>query len=254
MENIFYIDIVFTYRIMNIIKQFYVEGAGIMVKFSYYGHAAFLLDDGTHKVLVDPFLTGNPTARISADDVDCDFILLTHAHGDHLGDAPHIAARTGAGIVGIPEVIGLCETEAGKTLTSYPMNLGGSLELPFGKVRMTLAQHSCGVPGGIACGFVIYIGGKVIYYSGDTALFSDMQLIGRKDTIDYAVLPIGDNYTMGLEDAAQAAQWVNAGHVIPIHYDTWPVIAQEVNRYKEVTEAMTRAVVCIVAPGDTIEL
>lgn len=225
-----------------------------MVKFSYFGHAAFLLDDGTHKVLVDPFLTGNPMASISANEVDCGYILLTHAHGDHLGDAPAIAARTGAAIVAIPEVISVCEAQAIGEIKSFPMNLGGSLDLPFGKVRMTIAHHSAGVPGGIACGFVIYIGCKVIYYAGDTALFSDMQLIGRKDTIDYAVLPIGDNYTMGLEDAAQAAQWVNAGHVIPIHYDTWPIIAQEVKRYKEVTEAMTRATVCIVRPGETIEL
>ena len=225
-----------------------------MVKFSYYGHAAFLLDDGTNRVLVDPFLTGNPTASIAANEAACDFILLTHAHGDHLGDAPSIAARTGAAIVAIPEVISVCEGQACAEIKSHPMNIGGSLDLPFGKARMTFAQHSSGVAGGIACGFVIYIGGKVVYYSGDTALFSDMQLIGRKDVIDYAVLPIGDNYTMGLEDAAQAAQWLNAGHVIPIHYDTWPIIAQEVNRYKEVTEAMTRAKVNVVAPGETIDL
>ena len=225
-----------------------------MVKFSYYGHAAFLLDDGTNRVLVDPFLTGNPTASIAANEAACDFILLTHAHGDHLGDAPSIAARTGAAIVAIPEVISVCESQACAEIKSHPMNLGGSLDLPFGKVRMTIAQHSAGVAGGIACGFVIYIGDKVVYYSGDTALFSDMQLIGRKDAIDYAVLPIGDNYTMGLEDAAMAAQWLNASHVIPIHYDTWPVIAQEVNHYKEVTEAMTRAKVNVVAPGETIEL
>ena len=225
-----------------------------MVKFSYYGHAAFLLDDGTNRVLVDPFLTGNPTASIAANEAACDFILLTHAHGDHLGDAPSIAARTGAAIVAIPEVISVCEGQACAEIKSHPMNIGGSLDLPFGKVRMTFAQHSSGIAGGIACGFVIYIGGKVVYYSGDTALFSDMQLIGRKDAIDYAVLPVGDNYTMGLEDAAMAAQWLNASHVIPIHYDTWPVIAQEVNHYKEVTEAMTRAKVNVVAPGETIEL
>ncbi len=225
-----------------------------MVKFSYYGHAAFLLDDGTHRVLVDPFLTGNPMASIAESAVDCDYILLTHAHGDHLGDAPSIAARTGAAIVAIPEIISVCEGQACAPIKSHPMNIGGSLDLPFGKVRMTFAQHSAGVPGGIACGFVVYIGGKVVYYAGDTALFSDMQLIGRKDAIDYAVLPIGDNYTMGLEDAVQAAQWVNASHVIPVHYDTWPVIAQEVHRYQEVAEAMTRASVCVVAPGETLEL
>ena len=225
-----------------------------LVKFSYYGHAAFLLDDGSHKVLVDPFLTGNPVASVKADDVECDYILVSHAHGDHLGDAPSIAARTGAKIVSTPEVISVCESQTLAEIESCPMNIGGSLNLPFGKVRMTFAQHSAGVAGGIACGFVVYIGGRTVYYAGDTALFSDMQLIGRKDSIDYAVLPIGDNYTMGLEDAAMAAQWVNAGHVIPIHYNTWPVIKQEARHYKDVTEAMTRARVHIMAPGDTMEL
>ena len=224
-----------------------------MIKYTYYGHASFLLDDGTSKVLTDPFLTGNPLAAIQADEVECDYILLTHAHGDHLGDAPAIAKRTGAMVLGIPEVLDVC-LQAESDIKTHGMNIGGSVKLPFGKVRMTFAQHSAGVAGGIACGFVIYIGGKVVYYAGDTALFSDMQLIGRKDAIDYAVLPIGDNYTMGLEDAAMAAQWLNAGHVIPIHYDTWPIIAQEVNRYKEVTEAMTRAKVNVVAPGETLEL
>ena len=207
-----------------------------MVKFSYYGHAAFLLDDGTHKVLVDPFLTGNPVASVKADDVECDYILVSHAHGDHLGDAPSIAARTGAKIVSTPEVISVCESQTLAEIASCPMNIGGSLNLPFGKVRMTFAQHSAGVAGGIACGFVVYIGGR------------------RKDSIDYAVRPIGDNYTMGLEDAAMAAQWVNAGHVIPVHYNTWPVIKQEARHYKDVTEAMTRARVHIMAPGDTMEL
>ena len=224
-----------------------------MVKFTYYGHAAFLLDDGKSKVLADPFLTGNPKASIKAEDVECDYILVSHAHGDHLGDAPEIAKRTGAPIVAVPEVIGVCEARAGK-LNSCPMNLGGSLNLPFGKVRMTLAQHSSGVPGGIACGFVIEIGGLHVYFAGDTALFSDMQLIGRKDRIDYALLPVGDNYTMGLEDAAQAAQWLAARHVIPIHYDTWPIIEQDVKMYKQLTERMAHAEVHVVQPGGTLEM
>ena len=134
------------------------------------------------------------------------------------------------------------------------MNLGGSLTLPFGKVRMTLAQHSAGVAGGVACGYVIYIGDKVIYFAGDTALFSDMELIGRKDKLDYALLPIGDNYTMGLEDAALAAQLLHAPHIIPIHYNTWPIINQDVKHYKEITEAMAQAEVHIMAPGTTMEL
>lgn len=224
-----------------------------MLTFTYYGHSAVLLDDGKYKVLFDPFLTGNPKAAIKAEDVDCDFILISHAHGDHLGDAPEIAARTGAELVSTPEVLGVCEARV-PGLKQHPMNLGGSLTLPFGKVRMTLAQHSAGVAGGIACGFVVYMGGEVVYFAGDTALFSDMQLIGHKDQLDYALLPIGDNYTMGLEDAAMAAQLLNARHVIPIHYNTWPIINQDVRHYKEITEAMSRAEVHIVEPGQSLEM
>lgn len=224
-----------------------------MLNFTYYGHSAFLLDDGKYKVLFDPFLTGNPRAAIKAEDVDCDYILISHAHGDHLGDAPEIAAHTGAELVAIPEVLVICEQRV-PGLKQHPMNLGGSLTLPFGKVRMTLAQHSSGVAGGIACGFVVYMGGKVVYFAGDTALFSDMQLIGHKDQLDYALLPIGDNYTMGLEDAAMAAQLLNARHVIPIHYNTWPIINQDVRHYKEITEAMSRAEVHIVEPGQSLEM
>lgn len=224
-----------------------------MIKYTYYGHASFLLDDGTSKVLTDPFLTGNPLAAIQADEAECDYILLTHAHGDHLGDAPAIAKRTGAMVLGIPEVLDVC-LQAESDIKTRGMNIGGSVKLPFGKVRMTMALHSSGVAGGIACGYVIQIGGINVYFAGDTALFSDMKLIGQKDPLDYAVLPIGDNYTMGLEDAALAAQWLNTKNVIPIHYNTWPVIAQEAGRYKEVTEGMTRAAVHIVEPGGTLEL
>ena len=224
-----------------------------MIKYTYYGHASFLLNDGTSKVLTDPFLTGNPLAAIQADEAECDYILLTHAHGDHLGDAPAIAKRTGAMVLGIPEVLDVC-LQAEGDIKTHGMNIGGSVKLPFGKVRMTMALHSSGVAGGIACGYVIQIGGINVYFAGDTALFSDMKLIGQKDPLDYAVLPIGDNYTMGLEDAALAAQWLNTKNVIPIHYNTWPVIAQEAGRYKEVTEGMTRAAVHIVEPGGTLEL
>lgn len=224
-----------------------------MIKYTYYGHASFLLDDGTSKVLTDPFLTGNPLAAIKASEVECDYILLTHAHSDHLGDAPAIAKRTGAMILGVPEVLDVC-LQAESDIKTHGMNIGGSIKLPFGKVRMTMALHSSGVAGGIACGYVIHIGDINVYFAGDTALFSDMKLIGQKDPLDYAVLPIGDNYTMGLEDAALAAQWLNTRNVIPVHYNTWPVIAQEAKRYKEVTEGMTRAAVHVIEPGGTLEL
>ena len=221
-----------------------------MLKFSYYGHSAFLLDDGTYKVLVDPFITGNPVASVSAEEVTCDYILVSHAHGDHLGDAPMIARHRKAEVVAVPEVLGLFD----ESVTGHGMNIGGSLNLPFGKVRMVRAIHSCGVGGGIACGFVVYMGGLVTYYAGDTALFSDMRLIGQKDHIDFAILPIGDNYTMGLEDAAMAAQLLNARHIIPVHYNTWSVIEQNPADYKRAVESTGHADVHIVKPGDEIEL
>lgn len=225
-----------------------------MLSYTYYGHACCLIYDGSAKVLFDPFLTGNPMASIAADDVECDYILVSHAHDDHIGDAPNIAKRTGATIVAIPEVIALAEKRAGTALKSHGMNLGGSVKLSFGKVRMTLALHSSGVAGGIACGFVVSIGDKTIYFAGDTALFGDMEIIGKKDSIDYALIPIGDNYTMGLEDAAVAAKILCAKNVIPIHYGTWPVIDQSADAYKKLTEETTPAHVHIVKPGETIEL
>ena len=224
-----------------------------MVKFRYYGHAAFMLDDGKHKLLFDPFITGNPTAKVQMADIEADYVFVTHAHSDHLGDAPDIAKRTGAEVIAVPEILSVFETAAPQS-TLHGMNIGGSLTLPFGKVRMVFAQHSAGMPGAIACGFVVYIGGLVIYYAGDTALFTDMKLIGQKDNLDWAILPIGDNYTMGLEDAALAAQMLNVRHVIPVHYNTWPVIQQDAAQYKKVTESTSRARVHIVQPGEELQM
>lgn len=220
-----------------------------MITLTYYGHACFALNDGTTTVLLDPFFSENPLTQVNWEEVNCQYILVTHAHADHLGDAAAIARRTGATIITTPEVGSLCSPAK-----VHGMNLGGSCRFPFAKVRMTLALHSSGVAGGQACGFVIHYEDLNIYFAGDTALFNDMQLIGRKERIDYAILPIGDNYTMGIEDAAMAAQWLNARHVIPMHYNTWPVIEQDVARYKELTEGMSRAEVHIIDPGGTIEL
>ena len=222
-----------------------------MLTYTYYGHACFLLSDGEYKVLVDPFLTGNPQAKIKAKDVKTNYILVTHAHDDHLGDAAEIAVNVDAELIGIPEVISLCGSRVDRAIKAHAMNLGGTLNLPFGMVRMVLALHSSGVEGGIACGYVISMFGKNIYYAGDTALFTDMKLIAERDEIDYAILPIGDNFTMGIEDAAKAVEFVKAKHVIPLHYGTWGVINQNPEEFKNLVKG---AEVHIVKPGEAIEL
>ena len=142
-----------------------------MLKFNYYGHACFQLDDGKYKVLFDPFITGNPQATIKPAEVKTDYLFITHAHGDHIGDAPNIAVRTNATVIGIPEIIDF----GGARVKTIGMNLGGTVKTEFGFVRMVPALHSSGIGGGIACGYVIGVGGKVVYFAGDTALFSDMK-------------------------------------------------------------------------------
>ena len=220
------------------------------MKFEYYGHAAFVLDTGKERLLFDPFLTGNSLATVRPEEVRCDYILLSHAHGDHFGDADAIAARTGATVIAIPEVLGLFETAP----AAVPMNIGGTTSLPFGRVTMTPAWHSSGVAGGSACGFLLrFTGGPVVYYSGDTGLFGDMALIGQKASIDYAVLPIGDNYTMGPEDAVAAAKLLGAQAVIPIHYNTWPVIAQDPKEFEAMAEA-AGLLSCVVRPGASLSM
>lgn len=220
-----------------------------MLLFTYYGHAAFALNDGKRKLLFDPFLTGNPTATTTAEVMTCNYILVTHGHGDHIGDAQAIAARTGAKVIGIPEVLEACQAADG-----HGMNVGGKASFDFGSVYMTPAIHSAGMGGMLACGFVVNIAGKNVYFAGDTALFSDMKLIGEKFDLDCAVLPIGDNYTMGVEDAAKAVEFLQPKHVIPVHYNTWPVIEADPMAFKSLVEAKTSAKVHILAPGDAIDL
>lgn len=218
-----------------------------MLKFNFYGHACFQIDDGKFKILVDPFLTGNPAATITADKVEADFVLITHAHGDHVGDAYEIVERTKATVICIPEIADF----GGENVNSVGMNLGGTLKLPFGFVRMVPSFHSAGIGGGTPCGYVISIGGKIIYFAGDTCLFSDMKLIGEKDKIDWAILPIGDHFTMGIEDAAKAVEFLGAKNVIPVHYNTWDVIKQNPEDFKKLVK---NANVFIVNPGETLNL
>ena len=218
-----------------------------MLTYNYYGHACFLLDDGTSKILLDPFLTGNPLASINEKDVEADYILLTHAHGDHVGDAPNLAVRTNATLVGVPELMDF----GGQRVKTIGMNLGGTIKTDFGFVRMVPALHSFGIGGGISCGYVIGVGGKVVYFAGDTALFSDMKLIGERDKIDYAILPIGGHYTMDPVDAAKAVEFLGAANVIPVHYNTWDIIKQNP---EDMNKLVKGAKVHIVKPGQSIEL
>lgn len=221
------------------------------MKFIFLGHACFQIDIGKEKLLFDPFLTGNGLAEEAASKVECDYIFLSHAHADHFGDAIAIAERTGAKVIAIPEVIGLFP----KTVINFqPMNLGGTFTAPFGKVKMVQAIHSCGVAGGIPCGFVLsFNDGLTLYFAGDTALFGDMKLFGKLFDIDYAVLPIGDNYTMGPEDAILASKFLKAKKVIPVHYNTWPVISQNPDKFKKAA-ARENVSAVVVKPGESVEL
>ena len=218
-----------------------------MLTFTYYGHACFQLDDGNYKLVFDPFLTGNPLATIKADDVKADYVFITHAHSDHVGDGYDIVEKNNATVIGIPEITDF----GGANIKSINMNLGGTINFPFGFVRMVPALHSAGIPGGVPCGYVVGIGGKVIYYAGDTALFGDMKLIGERDKIDYAILPIGDHYTMGIEDAAKAVELLDASNVIPVHYNTWDIIKQDPEDFKKLVKTAT---VLIVKPGESLRL
>jgi L-ascorbate metabolism protein UlaG (beta-lactamase superfamily) len=204
------------------------------MKLSYLGHSTFLLETGTHRVIIDPFLTGNEQASAAADDIACDFILLSHGHEDHTGDALSIAKRTGATIVANYEIAEYFGAKGAKT---HGMNPGGAHTFPFGRVKLTLAHHTSSLNAGmnptymgVACGLLVETGGKKLYHAGDTALFLDMQLIGRGG-LDVALLPIGDNFTMGPEDAVEALDLLKPKVAVPMHYNTWPPIAQDADAF-----------------------
>ena len=224
-------------------------------KLTWYGHAALGLDTGGHKILVDPFFSGNPAANVPAHQVEADFILVSHGHGDHLGDTLEIARRTGATIISNAEIAGWLGKQDLKT---HAQHLGGGHQHPFGYLKLTLALHGSGLPdgsyGGNPCGFLLTTNaGEKIYMAGDTGLFGDMRLIGDEG-IDLAILPIGDNYTMGPQDALRAVELLLPKHVIPIHYNTWDVITQDVNSWASRVEKETRAKVHVLKPGESFTL
>jgi L-ascorbate metabolism protein UlaG (beta-lactamase superfamily) len=217
----------------------------------YLGHSAFELRDGETTVLVDPFLTGNPRAAASADELDATTILLTHGHADHIGDTVAIAKRTGATVVAIVE---LANEIAGEGVDVRDPNLGGTVTFDWGSVKLVPAWHTGVSPNGTVhtpAGLLIDFGGTTIYHLGDTCLFSDLQLVGRGREIDVALVPVGGHYTMDRHDAVEAARLVGAKTVVPIHYDTFPPIETDAQAFKADVDAGGTSEVVVLAPGET---
>jgi L-ascorbate metabolism protein UlaG (beta-lactamase superfamily) len=229
-----------------------------MPRLTFIGHAAFTLEHEGVVVAVDPFITGNPTATISADDLHPNVILVTHAHNDHVGDTVALAKRTSAPVICLNELADWLESQGVEAIGG---NLGGTVAFEGGTATFTLAWHTSSlvledgsvVASGVPAGFLVRLGEKKIYFAGDTALFLDMQLIGEEEP-DVAVLPIGDHFTMGPKDAVRAACFVRPRYVVPCHYDTFPTIEQDVEAFKKEVEEKTSAACVPLKPGESFEI
>jgi L-ascorbate metabolism protein UlaG (beta-lactamase superfamily) len=218
------------------------------VKLTWFGHACWSIETPHGTLLIDPFLSGNPVAPVKADQVKADFILVSHGHGDHLGDTVDIAKRTGATVLSNFEIAAYCE---GRGCKAHPLHIGGSHEFPFGRLKLTIAHHGSAFPdgryAGNPVGFLLTLGKRKIYDAADTGLFYDMKLIGEEG-IDVALLPIGDNFTMGIDDAVRAASFLKARINIPMHYNTFDIIKADPEEFAtKVRAAGARAIV--VRPG-----
>ncbi len=221
---------------------------------TWYGHATLGLQTNGYKLLIDPFFEGNPSAPLSADNAEADFILISHGHGDHVGDAVAIARRTGATVISNFEIASWVEKQGIKV---HPQHIGGGFKHPFGYLKLTLALHGSALPdgsyGGNPCGFLLTTNdGKKIYAAQDTGLFGDMKLIGEEG-LDVAVIPIGDNFTMGPDDALRAVYLLQPKVVVPIHYSTWDLIAQDPHAWAQRVEQETNIKVVVLSPGESLE-
>ncbi len=227
------------------------------VKITWLGHSAFLFE-AEKKVLIDPFISGNPKAPCSPEDLDPDIIAVTHGHADHLGDTIEIGARAGCRIISIHEVANYIKS---KGVFAEGMNKGGTVDVDGITFTMTEALHSSSIDasgfsfdGGCPAGFVIGIGGHTIYHAGDTGVFGDMQLIRELYEPEIAFLPIGDKFTMGIKEAVKAVELIKPKIVIPMHYSTFDVIEQDPEEFKRAVEAKVDTKVIIMKPGEALEL
>ncbi|OAH56224.1 MULTISPECIES: metal-dependent hydrolase [Bacillaceae] len=226
------------------------------MKISFHGHSVVKIKSNGKKILIDPFITGNELTDLKAEEQNPDFIILTHGHGDHVGDTVTIAKRSGALVIAVNELALYLRHQG---LNTHPMHIGGSREFEFGKVKFTQAFHGSGLEQedgtflymGMPAGVLVMNDGKTVYHAGDTSIFLDMKLIGELHPIDLAFLPIGDNFTMGPDDAALAAEFLKAKMVVPVHYNTFPPIKQDPNKFIAKLKASNGKVM---KPGDSIQL
>jgi L-ascorbate metabolism protein UlaG (beta-lactamase superfamily) len=228
------------------------------MKLTWLGHSAFLLDNGDAQVLIDPFLSGNPAASAQADQFSPQTILLTHAHNDHVGDTVAIAKRAGSKVIATFELVTWIGTQGVEDAVGA--NHGGTVAFKGGTVKFVPAWHTSSyehhgqfVAPGLPAGLVVKMGDKTIYFAGDTALFLDMQLIGEEG-LDVAVLPIGDHFTMGPQDALRAVKLLHPKQVVPCHFNTFPPIRQDAAAFKEQVENQTDATCTPLKPGESIEI
>jgi L-ascorbate metabolism protein UlaG (beta-lactamase superfamily) len=225
------------------------------VKLRYFSHSSFLITTNSGiRVLIDPFLDDNPTSPVKSAEIDAEFIVLTHAHGDHVGDAFKIAKRNDSLFICVNELANYC---ASKGFRAHNMHIGGGRDFDFGRLKFTIAHHGSMTPdntyGGEPAGVVLMIDDKTVYHTGDTGLFLDMQLIGEMTPIDYMLLPIGDNFTMGITDAVKAVELADPKVAIPMHYNTFPVIAADPYEFQQRLELKGKTA-RVMEYGEEIEL